>query len=174
MLMLDRRRFLQRTCAASAALSVWPLLRAQETAQKPAPPPALSAELVREFVKVGHGELVPVQQMLAEHPTLLNAAWDWGGGDFEMAIEGAGHVGSVEVAEYLLAQGARANIFVLTMLGRTAAVKALLAANPAWLRAKGAHGFTLLHHAQRGGEPARELLEQLTAMGLKETRIPLF
>lgn len=173
MLMLDRRRFLQRTCAASAALSVWPLLRAQETAQKPAPPPALSAELVREFVKVGHGELVPVQRMLAEHPTLLNAAWDWGGGDFEMAIEGAGHVGSVEVAEYLLAQGARANIFVLTMLGHTAVVKGLLGAYPHLLRSKGPHGLTLVHHATRGGEPARELLEHIQGLGLTEMKFTL-
>ncbi len=172
--MPDRRTFLQRTCAASVALAAWPLVRAQQSSQKSAAPAALPADLVREFVKVGHGELVPVKQMLAEHPTLLNAAWDWGGGDFEMAIEGAGHIGSVEVAEYLLDRGARANIFVLTMLGRTTAVKALLDANPAWLRATGAHGFTLLHHAQRGGEPARELLEHVTALGLRETRIPLY
>lgn len=133
--MTDRRSFLQRTCAASVALAAWPLVRAEQPSQKAAAPAALAPELVREFVKVGHGELVPVEQMLAEHPTLLNASWDHGGGDFEMAIEGAGHIGSVEVAEYLLERGARANIFVFTMLGRTTAVKTMLEANPAWLRA---------------------------------------
>lgn len=172
--MMERRTFLQRTLAAAGGLAVWPLLRAQQNAQNPGAPPALPAELVREFVNVGHGQLVPVKQMLGEHPTLLNAAWDWGGGDFEMAIEGAAHIGSVEVAQYLLDQGARANIFVLTMLGRTAAVKAMLAANPAWLNARGAHGLTLLHHARIGGEPARELLEHVTALGLRESRIPLY
>jgi len=31
--------------------------------------------------------------MLSEHPTLLNAEYDWGAGDFELAIGGAGHMG---------------------------------------------------------------------------------
>lgn len=172
--MIIRRTFLQRTLLATAGLATTPWLRGARSAQDQDRPPALAPELVREFVNVGHGQLVPVQQMLAAHPNLLNATWDWGGGDFEMAIEGAGHIGSVEVAEYLLAQGARANIFVLTMLGRTNAVKAMLKANPPWLHAKGAHGLTLLHHAKVGGEPARELLEHLTGLGLKETRIPLY
>lgn len=172
--MIIRRTFLQRTLLATVGLATAPWVRGGRSAQDQDRPPALAPELVREFVNVGHGQLVPVQQMLAEHPTLLNATWDWGGGDFEMAIEGAGHLGSVEVAEYLLAQGARANIFVLTMLGRTVAVKAMLLANPHWLHARGAHGLTLLHHAKVGGEPARELLEHFTGLGLKETRIPLY
>lgn len=172
--MIIRRTFLQRTLLATAGIATVPWVRAARSAEDQDQPPALAPELVREFVNVGHGQLIPVQQMLAAHPNLLNATWDWGGGDFEMAIEGAGHIGSVEVAEYLLAQGARANIFVLTMLGRTDAVKAMLQANPHWLHAKGAHGFTLLHHAKQGGEPSRELLEHLTALGLKEMRIPLY
>ncbi len=172
--MIIRRTFLQRTLLATAGIATAPWVRGARTAQDQDQPPALAPELVREFVNVGHGQLVPVKQMLAEHPNLLNATWDWGGGDFEMAIEGAGHIGSVEVAEYLLAEGARANIFVLTMLGRTGAVKAMLKANPHWLHAKGAHGLTLLHHAKVGGEPARELLEHLTDLGLKKTRIPLY
>lgn len=171
--MIIRRTFLQRTVLATAGLAAAPWAHGAQPAPEQAGPPALAPDLVRAFVDAGHGRLVTVKQMLAEHPGLLNAAWDWGGGDFEMAIEGAGHIGSVEVAGYLLAQGARANIFVLTMLGRTAAVKAMLAANPHWLHARGAHGLTLLHHAKAGGEPARELLEHLTALGLRDTRLPL-
>ena len=95
------------------------------------------------------------------------------GGDFETALEGAGHVGDREIAEYLIGQGARANIFVLTMLGHTAVVKAQLAAYPHLLRSKGPHGLTLLHHATRGGEPAKELLEHIQELGLTEMKYPL-
>jgi hypothetical protein len=48
--------------------------------------------------------------MLAELPTLLYATWDWGNGDFETALEGAGHVGNKEIANYLI--GLEQNQFV--------------------------------------------------------------
>jgi hypothetical protein len=57
---------------------------------------------------------------------LLYARYDWGNGDFEEAIEGAGHVGNKEIANYLIEQGARVNLFVLTMLGKTNLVKPVL------------------------------------------------
>ena len=56
--------------------------------------------------------------LLAEQPSLLNATWDWGGGDFETGLGGAGHMGNREIAEFLIGQGARLDIFVATMLGR--------------------------------------------------------
>ncbi|MBK8227670.1 MAG: ankyrin repeat domain-containing protein [Flavobacteriales bacterium] len=139
----------------------------------PAKPAQLAPELVKEFVRVGHNSLPEVQRMLKEHPGLLNASWDVGGGDFETALEGAGHVGDREIAEYLIGQGARANIFVLTMLGQTAIVKGLLALNPQQLRSKGPHGLTLLHHATRGGEPAKELLEHIQGLGLTDMKLPM-
>lgn len=148
------------------------MLHAQDMA-KPAKPPKLPDDLVKAFVGAGHNNLPEVQRMLKEQPGLLNACWDLGGGDFETALEGAGHVGDREIAEYLIRQGARANVFALTMLGRTAEVKALLAAFPELLRSKGPHGFTLLHHATRGGEPAKELLEHLGSLGLTEMRLTL-
>ncbi|MBL7963104.1 MAG: hypothetical protein JNM31_04580 [Flavobacteriales bacterium] len=140
---------------------------------KPAKPAQLPSELVKEFVRVGHNNLPEVQRMLKEHPGLLNASWDVGGGDFETALEGAGHVGDREIAEYLIGQGARANIFVLTMLGHTGIVKGMLALHPYLLRSKGPHGLTLLHHATRGGEPAKELLEHLLRLGLTETKLAM-
>ncbi|MBK8499219.1 MAG: ankyrin repeat domain-containing protein [Flavobacteriales bacterium] len=140
---------------------------------KPAKPTQLPPELVKEFVRVGHNNLPEVQRMLKEQPGLLNASWDVGGGDFETALEGAGHVGDREIAEYLISQGARANIFVLTMLGHTAIVKGLLAMYPHLLRSKGPHGLTLLHHATRGGEPAKELLEHIRGLGLTEAKLAM-
>ena len=84
---MERRRFLATTALGlpllgSSALS----LPGQWGAQQPVPPvkPAqLEAELVKEFVRVGHNDLAEVQRMLKERPGLLNASWDVGGGDFE-------------------------------------------------------------------------------------------
>ncbi len=145
--------------------------------QKPAAPPKpprLADDLVRDFVGAGHNNLIKVKAMLAEQPTLLFATWDWGGGDFETALEGAGHVGDTEIANYLISQGARPNLFVLTMLGKTELVKSALEKFPMLLNAKGPHGYTLLHHAKRGGEEAAELYAYLESKGLKETRLTLW
>lgn len=168
---MHRRHFL-----ATTALGLPLLGTLQANAQNLAgndKPPRLPDDLVKEFVRVGHGEFDTVKRMLEEHPGLLNACYDWGGGDFETALEAAGHVGSREVAEYLLARGARPNIFVLAMLGHTSVVKAQLSAFPNLLRSKGPHGLTLLHHAQRGGKHAAELLDHISALGLTETKFAL-
>lgn len=133
----------------------------------------LDTEVVKEFVGAGHNNLPRVKEMLAEYPNLIYSRYDWGNGDFEEAIEGAGHVGDREIAEYLISQGARVNLFVLTMLGETALVKPVLEKYPQLIQAKGAHGFTLLHHAIRGGAPAAELHAYFLEKGLTETRIPI-
>ena len=44
---------------------------------------ALKPEMVQEFVAKAHGDLNRVQVLLAQEPALANAAWDWGGGDWE-------------------------------------------------------------------------------------------
>lgn len=168
---MDRRHFISTTALGLPLIGSGALFAQDMT--KPPKPAQLPSEMVKEFVRVGHNNLPEVQRMLKEQPGLLNACWDVGGGDFETALEGAGHVGDSEIAEYLIGQGARANIFVLTMLGHTAIVKGLLTIYPHLLRSKGPHGLTLLHHAQRGGEPAAELLEHITLLGLTETKLPL-
>jgi hypothetical protein len=168
---MHRKDFLQLALSSATASILFPGVL---SAQKSEPGPPLAPERVKEFVGVGHRNLERVQQMFAEEPTLLNAAWDWGRGDFETALGAAGHVGNREIAEFLLSQGARADIFVLTMLGKTAIVKALLAEYPALLNSYGPHGYTLLHHANRGGEAAAELREFLLGQGLKEERLMLF
>lgn len=133
----------------------------------------LPPEKVKEFVIAGHGDISKVKVMLQELPTLLYATWDWGGGDFETALEGAGHVGNKEIANYLIDLGARTNLFVLTMLGKTGIVIPYLDAFPGYLTARGPHGFTFLHHAQKGGEDSKELLEYFQSKGLKETKTQL-
>lgn len=168
---MDRRHFITAT-ALGLPLIGTTVLHAQDMA-KPVKPPKLPDDLVKAFVSAGHNNLPEVQRMMKEQPGVLNACWDLGGGDFETALEGAGHVGDRDIAEYLIRQGARANIFVMTMLGQTTVVKSLLATFPELLRSKGPHGFTLLHHAQRGGEPAAELLEHVSALGLTEPKLAL-
>ena len=42
--------------------------------------------------------------LLDEQPGLLNATWDWGGGDFETALGGAAHMGRRDIVQRLCAR----------------------------------------------------------------------
>lgn len=95
----------------------------------------------------------------------MNATWDWGCGDFETALGGAAHMGNREIAEFLIAQGARADIFAVAMLGQIEAVKAFVKAFPAIERSLGPHKITLLVHAQKGGERAATVVTCLQSLG---------
>ena len=157
-----RRQFV--TAASGIVLIQMP----QPTApQQPIPkrPDPLAPSMVNEFVRKAHADLPGTKALLAEQPSLLNATWDWGGGDFETGIGGAGHMGNREIAEYLIGQGARIDIFVATMLGRLDIVKAMLAAWPGLLHSKGPHGITLLRHARAGKEQAKEVEDYLLSLG---------
>jgi hypothetical protein len=55
------------------------------------------------------------------------------------------------------------------MLGKTELVKPILETYPELLFAKGAHGFTLLHHAKVG--ESKELYDYLIVKGLKDENI---
>jgi hypothetical protein len=172
----NRRNFLISS-AAAASLALYPerLLFAQSTgvattgpsgnqqvppasatASKPRPDP-LKAEMVKEFVVSAHFDLEKIKAMLAETPSLLNATWDWGGGDFEMAIGGAGHMGRRDIALFLISQGGRFDLFVAAMLGRLDVVKPMLTAFPHLVDSKGPHGIPLMVHAQKGGQAAAEV-----------------
>jgi hypothetical protein len=127
--------------------------------------PRLDSDLVRQFVIAGHGNLDQVKQMLAEQPALINATWDWGGGDWETALGGASHMGNRPIAEYLLSKGARMDVFCATMLGKAEIVKAFLKDDPKVIDLKGPHGIPLIRHAQAGKQEA--LVELLKAAGAK-------
>ena len=137
----------------------------QSSVQPKQKPDPLEKELVKEFVIKGHGDLNRVKELLEKEPGLLNASWDWGGGDFETALEGAGHVGNKEIANFLLQMGARMNIFCAAMLGRLDIVKGYLALYPELKFSKGPHGLQLLHHAKKGGDEALPVLEYLQSIG---------
>ena len=78
-----------------------------------------------------------VKPLLEEHPTLLNAAHDWQGGDFETGLGAASHVGHKELVRYFLEKGAQANIFTACLFGKMDIVKPMLTAYPSVLHAKG-------------------------------------
>ena len=126
--------------------------------------PALQPAMVQAFVGVAHGDLARVEELLGGEPALINAAWDWGGGDWETALGAAAHMGRRDIAEYLLARGARLDLFAAAMLGHLEIVRATLAAFPEARDVRGPHGITLLAHARAGGEgaaPVRAYLEAL-------------
>lgn len=125
---------------------------------------------IKEFVVAGHNNLDKVKSMLENDPNLIYARHDWGGGDFEEAIEGAGHVGNKDIANYLISKGARVNLFVLTMLGNNELVIPILEAYPNLIQTKGPHGFSLLHHAKVGGKDSRKILDYLRKKGLDESK----
>lgn len=139
--------------------------------QSPPDPEPLNIKLVKDFVVAGHKDLPLVKEMLNEHPNLIYSSYDWGNGDFEEALEGAGHMGNKEIADFLISKGARPNLFALTMLGKTEFVKPILETYPELVFAKGPHGFTLLHHAKKGN--AKELEDYLLEKGLKDTFIKI-
>ena len=163
-----RRRFLGGALIGTAGIGLAGYANAQmsttatDTAQrKPPKPPPLADPLVKEFVGAAHGNLERTRELLGNEPGLLNATWDWKAGDFETAIGGAGHMGRRDIAEYLIAQGARMDLFVAAMLGELPIVRAYLEAHPAMLHSKGPHGITLVSHAKAGGERAAETLAWL-------------
>jgi hypothetical protein len=133
--------------------------------------PQLNRELVQDFVMFGHGDFEMTKKLLEKEPALLNAAIDWGGGDWETALGGASHIGSREVAEYLIEKGARADIFTFTMLGQLDIVQAFLKLQPKLIDAKGPHGIGLHMHAKMGGKDAEKVLEYL--QGIKKVEFPM-
>jgi hypothetical protein len=126
--------------------------------------PALEATLVQEFVGNAHGNLDRVRELFTQFPSLVNAVWDWGGGDFESALGAAAHMGRKDIANFLLEHGARLDLFAAAMLGKLDIVKAALHAYPAALHTPGPHGIPLIRHAEMGGDDAKEVLSFLQSL----------
>lgn len=170
---INRLDFIRTSLIGTAAVFLpQKFLSAQN--QQPEKPAPLKLEIVKEFVGVCHGKFDQVKEMLENNQLLLHSSYDWGGGDFESGIEAAGHVGNKEIAAYLLSKGARYNIYLASMLGHLDTVKNVLTFNPGLLNSKGPHGFTMLHHAQKGGEQAKQVVEYLQSLGAKETKISFY
>ena len=131
------------------------------------PPPALDPQKVEAFVANAHGDLDAVRALLDEEPALVNATWDWGGGDWETALGAAAHMGRRDIALFLLDGGARLDLFAAAVLGEVEIVRGVLGAYPFMRDALGPHGIPLVEHARAGGEEARAVLELLEAPGVR-------
>lgn len=168
---LSRRGFLATQSAAAVCIVGVPasIGLARQPAGSPAQPsqaadtwpgfPQQDPALAREIVGASHANPARVKELLAAHPALAKTAYDWGYGDWESALGAASHTGNREIAEMLLAAGARLDIFAATMLGMTEAVKAMITARPALGATLGPHGIPLIAHAEAG--EAQELVEFL-------------
>jgi len=173
---MDRKKFIYGSVFGLATAIVVPTLlisksRNKDSSQLKKDSDQLDLKLVKDFVIAGHSKLELVKEMLNEHPNLIYTSYDWGNGDYEEAIEGAAHLGNKEIVNYFISKGARANLFALTMLGKTALVKPVIETYPELLFAKGPHGFTLLHHAQMG--KCLELEEYFKDKGLTKRMIKI-
>ena len=131
--------------------------------------PQVNRSLAADFVIYAHSDLEMTKKLLEREPGLLNAAIDWGAGDFETALGGASHMGRDDIVEYLLEKGSRPDLFCMTMLGKLDAVKAMLDLQPSLIDAKGPHGFTLHFHAQVGGDKSKDVLAYLQS--IKELKL---
>ncbi len=127
--------------------------------------PRLDPDLVKDFVSNAHGDLGRIGDLLRQQPTLVNAAWDWGGGDWETGLGAAAHMGRKDIALYLLQNGARMDIFAAAMLGHLEIVQSMVAAFPDARRWPGPHGIPLLKHAEAGGADAVPVADFLRSHG---------
>ena len=127
--------------------------------------PRLDPELVKDFVGSAHGDLTRVQALVGREPALVNAAWDWGAGDWETGLGAAAHMGRRDIALFLLEREARMDIFAAAMLGELEIVKAMIAAVPHAWKWRGPHGIPLLRHAEAGGDKAEGVAELLRKLG---------
>ncbi len=133
--------------------------------------PTQSPELVREMVAVAHFDPARVRALVERQPALARATWDWGFGDWESALGAASHVGNREIAELLLAHGARPDIFSAAMLGHLDVVRAHVEASPGAQRIPGPHGISLLAHARAGAERAAPVVRYLESLGDADPRV---
>lgn len=121
----------------------------------------LDNALVRQFIIAAHGDAMEVEALLAIEPALVHSVMNWGGDDWENGLGAAAHTGNREIADILLAQGARLDIFTAAMLGDLEIVRSLIERYPWMIDAKGAHGIPLIRHAEKGGEQSQEVLKYL-------------
>ena len=169
---LSSRLAAQEKPSGAPGVSLPPRVQLQSTQARPKRP-SLPLEKVQTIVGQAHRSLAQVKDLVDVHPMLANASWDWGGGDFETPLQAAAHTGQREIAEYLLRKNARPDLFAAAMLGDLDVVRAAFVKNPRTHEIPGPHGFTLLHCAKQGGEPAKEVFDWLIGRGAVALQLPL-
>lgn len=137
----------------------------------PADPfPRMDPQLVQNFVGLCHRDAAEVRRLVERQPSLARASWDWGFGDWETGLGAAAHVGRREIAEIVLAHGARPTIFSAAMLGQLDVIRAFVTTSPGIQRTLGPHGITLMAHARAGGPDAAVVVQYLERVGDADVR----
>ena len=127
--------------------------------------PQLDPQMVGRFVGKSHGDCDTVAEMLKNEPSLANAAWDWGAGDWETGLGAAAHTGRRNIADLLLDNGAHISAFAAAMLGFTPIIAEMMRAFPNLHAIRGPHQICLLTHAIQGREQADGVFELLLEAG---------
>ena len=154
----QRRHFIKSSAfglisvTAFGNLSAQPFVTKMERAENAEPLfyryPSMNDEMVSSIVGASHGNFDKVKEMVTARPELAGASWDWGFGDWETALGAASHVGRRDIAEFLISNGARPDIFTYTMMGMLKGVQEIIETVPGIQSHTGPHGITLLQHAK--------------------------
>jgi hypothetical protein len=163
---MDRKEFLKNSALAGGSFFLLSGFNESRAFSKETEPSFFRAEEIDEFVGAAHSDLEKTEKIIKAKPLILNCTSQLAKGDFETAMGGASHMGRKDIAELLLSQGARMDIFNFTFFGFTSFVKDLLQKHPNLLDSYGPHGFTLLHHAKVGGHS--KFAKWLKEQGLKK------
>ncbi|HEV7782412.1 MAG TPA: hypothetical protein VGO58_14155 [Chitinophagaceae bacterium] len=154
----QRRRFIKNSAFGLFGITAFGYSSAQNSVNKmigtgTAEPifyryPSMDDNMVSGIVGASHGNFAKVKELVGKRPELAGAAWDWGFGDWETALNAASHVGRRDIAEFLMANGARPDIFTCAMMGMLKAVQEIIETVPGIQSHTGPHGITLLQHAK--------------------------
>ena len=106
----------------------------------------LPQDFINEFARLAHFDVERVKHLHKLAPALVYARATWD----ESAIEAASHMGLTPLARYLADHGAPVSTCTATLLGLRPRVDALVTADPACVRERGAHDIALLAYAAYG------------------------
>jgi hypothetical protein len=154
----QRRRFIKSSAFGLIGITAFGYSSAQDTIINTFNPgkgeplfyryPSMNDNMVSSVVGASHGNIDKVKELVSQHPELAGASWDWGFGDWETALGAASHVGRRDIAELLMSNGARPDIFTFTMMGMLKSVQEIIETVPGIQTHTGPHGITLLQHAR--------------------------
>jgi len=154
----QRRRFIKSTAFGLIGITAFGNSFAQDTVYKIEKAgngeplfyryPSMNDNMVSSIVGASHGNFDKVKELVNSRPELAGASWDWGFGDWETALGAASHVGRRDIAEFLISNGARPDIFTYTMMGMLKSVQEIIETIPGIQTHGGPHGITLLQHAK--------------------------
>jgi hypothetical protein len=154
----QRRRFIKSSAFGLIGITAFGYSSAQDSIIKTFSPgngeplfyryPSMNDNMVSGIVGASHGNFDKVKELVGKRPELAGASWDWGFGDWETALGAASHVGRRDIAEFLISNGARPDIFTYTMMGMVKSVQEIIETVPGIQSHTGPHGITLLQHGK--------------------------